>query len=167
MGRKARVYEASFVQNFEERFFARHPEVKDGGTFKWGDAIAVIRAMGLNPRNGDEYPFYFFTNQISKGVYKAPTKGALIKGTPEADAALAPKAKTTANKAKAKRVVATTAPKAVKASVDTFSANRAKRQAKEDADIGTGGFDDSVDYDDMMSLRNEFGLGEFGSSNNY
>lgn len=157
MGRKARVYEAEFVKTFESKFYAAHPEVKQGGTFQWKDAIKVIRAMGLNPRNGNEYPFYFFTNQISKGVYKMPTKGALIKGTPEADAALAPKTKVKANKATVSKV--TTAPKAVKSKVVTTT--KIAKTTKGDKDIGTGGFDDSFGYDDVASLRGEFGLGEF------
>lgn len=156
MGRKARVYDADFVKTFESKFYAAHPEVKQGGTFQWKDAIKVIRAMGLNPRNGNEYPFYFFTNQVSKGVYKMPTKGALIKGTPEADAALAPKTKVKANKATVSKVAA--APKAIKAK--SVSAPKIAKSSKADKDI-SGGYDDSVSYDDVASLRGEFGLGEF------
>ena len=163
MGRKARVYEADFVKNFESKFFAAHPEVKQGGTFQWKDAIKVIRAMGLNPRNGNEYPFYFFTNQVSKGVYKMPTKGALIKGTPEADAALAPKTKVKATKVKVS-TVKSSAPKAKVAKVTATKVTASKRAAKEDSDIGTGGFDNTVGYDDVVSLRNEFGLGDFRNS---
>ena len=164
MGRKARVYDADFVKTFESKFYAAHPEVKNGATFQWKDAIKVIRAMGLNPRNGNEYPFYFFTNQVSKGVYKMPTKGALIKGSPEATAALAPKVKAT--KAKVTKVTSV-APKATKAKVTKVTATKvtaSKRVAKEDNDIGTGGFDNTVGYDDVVSLRNEFGLGDFRNS---
>lgn len=157
MGRKARVYDANFVKTFESKFFAAHPEVKSGATFQWKDAIKVIRAMGLNPRKGDEYPFYFFTNQVSKGVYKVPTKPALIKGTPEADAALAPKTKVKANKAKVTKVAA--APKAVKVA----SAPKIVKNSKADKDI-TGSYDDSVSYDDVSALRSEFGLGSFRNS---
>lgn len=157
MGRKARLYDADFVNKFESKFYAAHPEVKDGGTFQWKDAIKVIRAMGLNPRNGNEYPFYFFTNQVTKGVYKMPTKPALIKGTPEADAAHAPKTKVKANKS-------------AKAKLSGPSKNSQrwasglpplKKTTKSDKDVSTGGFDDSVEYEDVLSLRNEFGLGEF------
>lgn len=162
MGRKARVYDADFVKNFESKFYAAHPEVKSGATFQWKDAIKVIRSMGLNPRNGNEYPFYFFTNQVSKGVYKMPAKGALIKGSPEANAALAPKTKVKATKATVS-TVKSSAPKAKVAKV-TATKVAAKRAAKEDSDIGTGGFDDSVGYDDVVSLRNEFGLGDFRNS---
>ena len=163
MGRKARVYDAGFVKTFESKFYAAHPEVKNGATFQWKDAIKVIRAMGLNPRKGDEYPFYFFTNQVSKGVYKMPTKGALIKGTPEADAALAPKTKVKATKAKV-TTVKSSAPKAKVAKVTATKVTASKRAAKEDSDIGTGGFDNTVGYDDVVSLRNEFGLGDFRNS---
>lgn len=158
MGRKARVYDADFVKTFESKFFAAHPEVKQGATFQWKDAIKVIRAMGLNPRNGNEYPFYFFTNQVTKGVYKMPAKGALIKGTPEADAALAPKTKVKANKATVTKVSA--APKAVKAKVTKVATTKVAKSTKADKDIA-GGFDDSVSYDDVSSLRSEFGLGQF------
>jgi hypothetical protein len=158
MGRKARVYEADFVKKFEDKFYSEFPQVKSGATFLWKDAVKVMRQLGLNPRNGNEYPFYFFTNKVSKGVYKAPTKAALIKGTPEATAASIVKSKQpkiAKTKAKVGRVFASNVvvPKAPKSSI--------AKTAKSDSDIGTGGFDDSVTYEDVRSLRGEFGIGEF------
>jgi hypothetical protein len=157
MGRKARVYQAEFVQKFEDKFYSEFPQVKSGGTFLWKDAVKVMRQLGLNPRNGNEYPFYFFTNKISKGVYKAPTKPALIAGTPAATAASIikskqPKVKTT--KATVARVSSSKAPK-------VSVAKSTPKSAKSDSDIGTGGFDDSVSYEDISSLRSEFGLGAY------
>jgi hypothetical protein len=155
MGRKARVYEADFVKKFEDKFYSEFPQVKSGATFLWKDAVKVMRQLGLNPRNGNEYPFYFFTNKVSKGVYKMPTKGALIKGTPEATAASIIKSKqpkVQATKAKVGRVFA---PNVVVPKATTAKA------AKADSDIGTGGFDNSVTYEDVHSLRSEFGIGEF------
>jgi hypothetical protein len=158
MGRKARVYDAAFVKKFEDKFYSEFPQVKSGSTFLWKDAVKVMRQLGLNPRNGGDYPFYFFTNKVSKGVYKMPTKGALIKGTPEATAASIIKSKQPKIKATKAFVgrVNVTPTKAPKANVV-----RAARSAKEDSDIGTGGFDDSVSYEDVRSLRGEFGIGEF------
>lgn len=158
MGRKARVYEAAFVQKFEDKFYSEFPQVKSGATFLWKDAVKVMRQLGLNPRNGNEYPFYFFTNKVSKGVYKMPTKAALIKGTPEATAASIIKSKQPkikATKASVGRVNVSTQ-KAPKATVSKIA-----KTAKSDSDIGTGGFDDSVTYEDVHSLRSEFGIGEF------
>ena len=158
MGRKARVYEADFVKKFEDKFYSEFPQVKSGSTFLWKDAVKVMRQLGLNPRNGNEYPFYFFTNKVSKGVYKMPTKGALIKGTPEATAASVVKSKQPKVKAVKSTVgrVNTTPQKAPKASVSKIS-----KSVKSDSDIGTGGFDDSVTYEDVRGLRSEFGIGEF------
>ena len=158
MGRKARVYDATFVKKFEDKFYSEFPQVKSGSTFLWKDAVKVMRQLGLNPRNGGDYPFYFFTNKVSKGVYKMPTKGALIKGTPEATAASIVKSKQPKIKATKAFVgrVNTTPTKSPKPTVA-----RATRIAKEDSDIGTGGFDDSVSYEDVRSLRGEFGFGEF------
>ena len=115
-----------------------------------------MRQLGLNPRNGGDYPLYFFTNKVSKGLYKMPTKGALIKGTPEATAASIVKSKQPKIKATKAFVgrVNTTPTKSPKPTVA-----RATRIAKEDSDIGTGAFDDSVSYEDVHSLRSEFGLG--------
>jgi hypothetical protein len=158
MGRKARVYDAAFVKKFEDKFYSEFPQVKSGSTFLWKDAVKVMRQLGLNPRNGNDYPFYFFTNKVSKGVYKMPTKGALIKGTPEATAASIVKSKQPKVKATKSTVGRVSTAKTV-----TVSSKIAK-SAKSDSDIGTGGFDDSVSYDDVSSLRSEFGLGEFRNS---
>jgi hypothetical protein len=110
----------------------------------------------LNPRNGNEYPFYFFTNKVSKGVYKMPSKPALIAGTPAA---------TAASIVKSKQPKVAKAPKATVARVSTpkvtTAVTRIKKNDKSDSDIGTGGFDNDVGYDDVASLRSEFGLGEF------
>ena len=156
MGRKARVYDAAFVKKFEDKFYSEFPQVKSGSTFLWKDAVKVMRQLGLNPRNGNDYPFYFFTNKVSKGVYKMPTKGALIKGTPEANAASIVKSKQPKIKSTKASVgrVNTTPQKAPKAVV-----TKVAKTAKEDSDIGTGAFDDSVSYEDVHSLRSEFGLG--------
>ena len=153
MGRKARVYEAEFVKNFEDKFYSEFPQVKSGGTFLWKDAVKVMRQLGLNPRNGNEYPFYFFTNKVSKGVYKMPTKAALIKGTPEATAASVVKSKqpkVKATKSTVGRVITT-----------KVTSTKIPKTAKSDSDIGTGGYDDSVTYEDVRGLRSEFGIGEF------
>lgn len=159
MGRKARVYQAEFVQKFEDKFYSEFPQVKQGGTFLWKDAVKVMRQLGLNPRNGSEYPFYFFTNKVSKGVYKMPSKPALIAGTPAA---------TAASIVKSKQPKVAKAPKATVARVSTpkvtTAVTRIKKSDKSDSDIGTGGFDNDVSYDDVASLRGEFGLGEFRNS---
>lgn len=155
MGRKARVYDAAFVKKFEDKFYSEFPQVKSGATFLWKDAVKVMRQLGLNPRNGNEYPFYFFTNKVSKGVYKMPTKGALIKGTPEATAASIVKSKQPKVKAVKSSVGRVASVKSV-APKSTVT-----KSAKSDSDIGTGGFDDSVSYEDISSLRSEFGLGQY------
>lgn len=158
MGRKARVYDAAFVKKFEDKFYSEFPQVKTGATFLWKDAVKVMRQLGLNPRNGNDYPFYFFTNKVSKGVYKMPTKGALIKGTPEATAASIVKSKQPKVKATKSLVgrVNVTPQKSPKATVSKIA-----KSTKADKDLGTGGFDDSVTYEDVTSLRSEFGLGEY------
>jgi hypothetical protein len=43
----------------------------------------------------------------------------------------------------------------------TTAVTRIKKSDKSDSDIGTGGFDNDVSFDDVASLRGEFGLGEF------
>ena len=157
MGRKARVYEAEFVKNFEDKFYSEFPQVKSGATFLWKDAVKVMRQLGLNPRNGNEYPFYFFTNKVSKGVYKMPTKGALIKGTPEATAASVVKSK----QPKVKAVKSTVSRVTTTKTKPIVATSKIAKTAKSDSDLSTGGFDDSVTYEDVRGLRSEFGIGEF------
>ena len=157
MGRKARVYEASFVQTFEDKFYSQYPEVKTGASFQWKDAVKVLRALGLSTRVGNEYPFYFFTNKISKGIYKMPTKKPLISGSPEALASSAVKP--------TKKVVGSKKANTPNAASRAWSSGKVvksniSKTTKEDRDI-TASYDDSVTYEDAMSLRNEFGLGEF------
>ena len=157
MGRKARVYEASFVQTFEDKFYAQDPEVKSGASFQWKDAVKVLRQLGLSTRVGNEYPFYFFTNKISKGIYKMPTKKPLIKGSPEAlaSSSVKPTKKSVGSKSNPPNAAsrAWSSGRTIKSTVNT-------KTTKEDRDI-TGSYDDSVTYEDVASLRSEFGLGEF------
>jgi hypothetical protein len=162
MGRKARVYDAALVKKFEDKFYSEFPQVKDGATFQWKDATKVMRQLGLNPRNGDEYPFYFFTNKVAKGVYKMPQKPALIKGTPEADAALAPKVKVKANKSIVAKGPSVNSQRWASGKAPLKEAKVAK-STKSDRDVSLG-YDNSVEFEDVMSLRGEFGLGEFRNS---
>lgn len=162
MGRKARVYDAGFVKNFEDKFYAEFPQVKEGAEFRFRDVTKVMRQLGLDPRKNSDYPLFIFDNKIAKGVYKLPTTKPLIAGTPEAAAALAPKAKVKANKsAKAKfagpsensqRWASGLAPKK--------TVSKVAKKVKSDGDISAG-YDNSVEFEDVMSLRGEFGLGEF------
>ena len=156
MGRKARVYSAEYVKNFEDKFYAAFPEVKQGGTYRFRDVTKVMRIVGLDPTKSSDFPQWMFSNKASKGLYKAPVKSALVAGTPEADAALAPKAKVKANKSAKAKVAGPSKNSQRWAS----GLPPVKKTVKSDRDISAG-FDDSVEYEDVQSLRNEFGLGEF------
>lgn len=159
MGRKARVYSAEYVKNFEDKFYAAFPEVKEGATYRFRDVTKVMRQVGLNPSKSSDFPQWMFSNKAAKGLYKMPSKSALVDGTPEAAAALAPKVKVKANKsAKAKLA-------GPSKNSQRWASGLAplKKTAKSDSDLTTA-YDDSVEYDDVLSLRNEFGLGDFKNS---
>jgi hypothetical protein len=171
MGRKARVYSAEYVKNFEDKFYATFPEVKQGAAYRFRDVTQVMKLVGLNPTKSSDFPQWMFSNKSTKGLYKMPTKSALVAGTPEADAALAPKVKVKANKSKkagvgpsinSQRWASGKAPVKggqAKAALNP-AATKIEKTTKSDRDI-TGAYDDSVEYEDVLSLRNEFGLGDF------
>lgn len=162
MGRKARIYDAAFVSKFEDKFYSEFPDVKNGATFRFRDVTKVMRQLGLDTTKSADYPQFIFSNKLSKGVYGAPSVKPLIAGTPEAVAAAAPKVK--ANKPKKSVVGKGPSVNSQRwasglAPVKTATAKVAKK-VKSDGDLTTA-YDDSVEFEDVMGLRNEFGLGEF------
>lgn len=143
MARTAKPFTAEFVKTFEDKFFAMHPSVKTDGILNRKQVVATMRVLGT-----DEYPMWLLQekNRTGRGVYKL---GTYVAPTPKA-----PKVK--ANKpAKGK----------VGPSVNSqrWSSGLAplKKAKTNPADVNPGAFDNSVEYEDVVNLRNEFGLGEF------
>ena len=143
MARTAKSYTAEFVQSFEAKFFEMHPSVKTDGLLTRKQVVATMRVLGT-----DEYPMWLLQekNRKDRGVYKLAT---YVPPTPKAPKVAANKAgKSSGPSTNSKRWASGLAPLKV------------AKTAKSDKDV-TGAFDDSVTYEDVASLRNEFGLGEF------
>lgn len=145
MARIAKAFSADFVKTFEDKFFSMHPSVKTDGVLNRKQVVATMRVLGT-----DEYPMWLLQekNRTGRGVYKLGTY------TPPAPKAVKVKAnKPTKGKvgpsvnsqrwASGKAPLKTATPKAVK------------------GDSNPAAFDDSVEFEDVVNLRNEFGLGEF------
>jgi hypothetical protein len=153
MARNAKQYSAEFVKSFEDKFYSMNPSVKEGGTFQFRDVVKTMRLLNLDPNKSADYPQWMFSNKVSRGIYKLPKTQPLIVGQVPAKA---PKVK--ANK---------TAKKSVGPSVNSQRWASGKAPLKTavpkaaKGDVNPAAFDDSVEYEDVMGLRNEFGLGEF------
>jgi len=155
MARNAKQYSAEFVKSFEDKFYGMNPSVKEGSTFKFADVVKAMRLLNLDPKKSADYPQWMFSNKVSRGVYKLPKTQPLIVGqvpakAPKVKANKSTKAKLSGPSVNSQRWASGKAP---------LKVATAKR-VKSDGDIA-GGFDDSVEYEDVMGLRNEFGLGEF------
>jgi hypothetical protein len=146
MARIAKAFSADFVKTFEDKFFSMHPSVKTDGFLNRKQVVSTMRVLGT-----DEYPMWLLQekNRTGRGVYKLGTYTAP-----------APKAvKVKANKpAKGKVGPSVNSQRWASGKAPLKTAAVAK-VAK--GDTNPAAFDDSVEYEDVQSLRNEFGLGEF------
>jgi hypothetical protein len=144
MARIAKPFSAEFVKSFEDKFFSMYPEVKTDGVLNRKQVVATMRVLGT-----EEYPMWLLQekNRTGRGVYKL---GTYTPPTPKA-------VKVKTNKS-TKGVVA----KGPSVNSQRWASGLApmKKTAKSDKDL-TGAYDNSVEFEDVMSLRDEFGLGEF------
>lgn len=154
MARNAKQYSAEFVQTFEDKFYSINPSVKEGSTFKFADVVKAMRLLNLDPKKSADYPQWMFSNKVSRGVYKLPKTQPLIIGQVPAKA---PKVK--ANKS-AKKSIGPSVNSQRWASGKAPLKVAVAKKVKSDGDIA-GGYDNSVEFEDVMGLRNEFGLGEY------
>lgn len=153
MARNAKQYSAEFVKSFEDKFYSMNPSVKEGGTYKFSDVVKAMRLLNLDPNKSSDYPQWMFSNKISRGVYKLPKVqpaivGQVVAKTAKVKANKSAKAKLAGPSVNSQRWASGLAPMKV------------AKKAKSDGDISAS-YDDSVDFDDVMNLRNEFGFGEF------
>lgn len=142
MARIAKPFTAEFVKSFEDKFFSMYPSVKTDGLLTRKQVVATMRVLGT-----DEYPMWLLQekNRKDRGVYKLAEYVAPAPKAPKVVKNKATKG-TAGPSANSKRWASGLAPM--------------KKTVKSDRDV-TGAFDDSVEYADVQSLRNEFGLGEF------
>jgi hypothetical protein len=143
MARIAKPFTAEFVQSFEAKFFEMFPAVKTDKELTRKQVVSTMRVLGT-----EDYPMWLLQekNRTGRGVYKL---GTYTPPTPKA-------VKVKTNKS-TKGVVA----KGPSVNSQRWASGMApKKKVKARSDL-TGAFDDSVDYDDVMSLRGEFGLGEY------
>lgn len=145
MARTAKPFTAEFVQSFEAKFFEMFPSVKTDGLLTRKQVVSTMRVLGT-----DEYPMWLLQekNRKDRGVYKLATYVAPVAKAPKTVANKATKGKSSGPSVNSQRWASGKAPLKV------------AKTAKGDKDV-TGAFDDSVTYEDVASLRNEFGLGEF------
>lgn len=155
MARNAKQYSAEFVKNFEDKFYSMNPSVKEGATFKFADVVKSMRLLGLDPKKSADYPQWMFSNKVSRGVYKLPKTQPLIVGQVPAKA---PKVK--ANKSTKAKLAGPSVNSQRWASGKAPLKTTVAKKAKSDGDISAS-YDNSVEFEDVMGLRNEFGLGEF------
>ena len=143
MARIAKAFTAEFVKTFEDKFFSMHPSVKTDGVLNRKQVVATMRVLGT-----EEYPMWLLQekNRTGRGVYKLGTYTAP-----------APKAvKVKANKPTKGKV----AGPSVNSQRWASGLPPVKKSVKSDKDV-TGAYDNSVEFEDVVNLRNEFGLGEF------
>ena len=141
MARTAKSFTAEFVKTFEDKFFAMHPSVKTDGVLTRKQVVSTMRVLGI-----EDYPMWLLQekNRKDRGVYKL---AAYVPPTPKAP-------KVAANKAAKGKVGPT------ENSKRWASGLAPKKTVKADKDV-TAAYDDSVTFEDVQSLRSEFGLGEF------
>lgn len=145
MARIAKSFSAEFVKTFEDKFFEMHPAVKTDGVLTRKQVVSTMRVLGT-----EEYPMWLLQekNRAGRGVYKL---AAYVAPAPKA-------AKVAANKAKTGKLKGPSVNSQRWAS--GLAPMKVAKKVKSDGDISAS-FDDSVEFDDVMSLRNEFGFGEF------
>ena len=145
MARTAKAFTAEFVKTFEDKFFSMHPSVKTDGILNRKQVVATMRVLGT-----DEYPMWLLQekNRTGRGVYKLGTY------TPPAAKAVKVKANKPA-KGKVGPSVNSQRWASGKAPLKTATPKAAK------GDVNPAAYDDSVEFEDVRSLRSEFGLGEF------
>ena len=145
MARIAKPFTAEFVQTFEAKFFEMFPSVKTDGLLTRKQVVSTMRVLGT-----DEYPMWLLQekNRKDRGVYKLAEYVAPAPKAPKQIANKATKGKSSGPSINSQRWASGKAP--LKTS-----------QVKPKMESNPGAFDDSVTYEDVASLRSEFGLGEF------
>lgn len=152
MGRSAKSFTAEYVQSIEDKFYSMNPHVKEGGMFRFKDLVQTLRLLGLDPR-ACQFPNWLLTNKIDRGVYKMPKKAALIIGQEPVKVPKAVVAKVKSSPTEnSRRWASGKAP---------LKASQISKVKLAKGDLNPGAYDDSVTYEDVASLRSEFGLGEF------
>jgi hypothetical protein len=147
MARIAKPFSAEFVETFEAKFFEMHPSVKTDGELNRKQVVATMRVL-----NTEDYPMWLLQekNRKGRGVYKLASYVA-----PVPKAAKAPKAP------KAKGLAGGPSVNSQRWASGKAPLKQVKVVKAVKGDYNPGAFDDSVTYEDVASLRNEFGLGEF------
>ena len=148
MARTAKTFTAEFVKNFEAKFFEMHPSVKTDGILNRKQVVSTMRVLGT-----DEYPMWLLQekNRTGRGVYKL---GEYVAPVPKA-----PKVK--ANKPAKGKVGPSVNSQRWASGKAPLKVAKAAKVKTGSADVNPGAYDNSVDYEDVVGLRNEFGLGEF------
>jgi hypothetical protein len=146
MARTAKPFTAEFVQTFEAKFFEMFPSVKTDKELTRKQVVSTMRVLGT-----DEYPMWLLQekNRKDRGVYKLAEYVAPAPKAPKV-------AKNKATKGTSGPSVNSQRWASGKAPLKTVKVVKLPK-----GDSNPGAFDDSVTYDDVASLRSEFGLGEF------
>lgn len=144
MARQAKPFTAEFVQSFEAKFFEMFPSVKVDKELTRKQIVSTMRVLGT-----DEYPMWLLQekNRKDRGVYKLAEYVAPV--------AKAPKV------AKNKATKGTTGPSVNSQRWSSGLPPKKVNVVKVKGDYNPGAFDDTVTFEDVASLRSEFGLGEF------
>jgi hypothetical protein len=147
MARIAKPFTATFVETFEAKFFEMFPSVKVDGELNRKQVVSTMRVLGT-----EDYPMWLLQekNRKGRGVYKLGAYTAPVPKAPKVAANKSTKG-STGPSVNSQRWAAGKAPLKVAKPV---------KSVKGDRDLA-GAFDDSVTYEDVASLRNEFGLGEY------
>ena len=148
MARIAKSFSAEFVQSFEDKLFSTYPEIKTDGLLNRKQIVSTMRVLGT-----EEYPMWLLQekNRKGRGVYKLAAYVAPVVKTPKVKENKTLKQKLAGPSENSQRWASGMAP---------------KKKVKARSDL-TGAYDNSVEFDDVMSLRGEFGLGEFRNSMDY
>lgn len=149
MARTAKPFTAEFVQSFEAKFFEMFPSVKTDKELTRKQVVATMRVLGT-----DEYPMWLLQekNRKGRGVYKL---GEYVAPAPKAPKVAKNKATkgTAGPSVNSQRWASGLAPLKKAKTVKVVKADK--------GEYNPGAYDDSVTYEDVASLRSEFGLGEF------
>lgn len=147
MSRPAKSYSAEYVQAFEKNLFETYPSIKTDSLLVRNQVVKVMSNMGIT-----EYPMWLLLdkNRQGRGVYKLGTYTAPVVKAAKEVANKVAKNKLTGPSLNSQRWSSGLAP---------------AKKVKTDYETNTS-YDDSVEFDDIQSLRNEFGLGQFDNNMN-
>jgi hypothetical protein len=147
MARTAKPFTAEFVQTFEAKFFEMFPSVKTDKELTRKQVVSTMRVLGT-----DEYPMWLLQekNRKDRGVYKLAEYVAPAPKAPKVAKNKATKGISSGPSVNSQRWASGKAP-----------LKQVKVVKAVKGDYNPGAFDDTVTYDDVASLRSEFGLGEY------